>query len=537
MIYGVPRSNATTPLYGETNGARSEHDPVRPAARTKSDLSVALRVLRRGWLPLVLCFVVGGGAALAYSLSRPKLYTASASLWFRDPGFDQKLFGSSYLPPSTDPTTAQNTNVDLSSLTAVAQRTANALGGRASQSLVQSELKAVPEGASSIVQLVATDRDPRMAAAIATTAGRELVAFRKESDQATIERALKQVQSDEGTTSAQLTGAQSSQLRHLAAQLQVLASLQTGNVELIQAASVPSSPSSPTVTRNTAAGLVVGLLIGILAVFTRARLDQRIKDRDDLEELTDLPILAEIPRQPVSHGTDGVKTIPRAQFEAFGLLRANLRYLSVSRDMTSILVTSATPGEGKSTVASGLACAAAGAGVKVLLIEADLRRPSLRNQLSVPDPGSGLSEVITGQARLQDGIVPAHLRAEGALSDITVDVMLSGALPPNPGMLLQSHEMTVLLSWCSDQYDLVVIDTPPVSVVSDAIPLLSQVDSVLVVSSYKTSRRDATSVLFDQLYRLGAPLAGLVANRSRRASGNYEYYHVQTDPTSESVEA
>jgi succinoglycan biosynthesis transport protein ExoP len=482
-----------------------------------TEISSAWRIIRRGLFLVVACTVLAGGAALAFAKTRTKMYTATSALWFRDPGFDQKLFGSTYLPPATDPTTQQNTNVDLSSLPALYTLTAHALGSGITSARVQNELRAIPRGQSSIVDLVATDPNPQLASRIATTAGTQFVAFRQASDRAAIQRAIDAIHSDLAVGSTAASAGQQAQLRRLQDQLEVLSSLQTGDVELIQRATVPTSPSSPQVARDVAAGAVLGLLIGLAAVFARERFDQRIRTRGDLEALSDLPVLGDVPL------TARGGLAPPPQLEAFRLLRAALRYLNVERDVMTVAVVSSIPGEGKTTVASGLAIAAASVGVDVLLIESDLRKPTLAQRLGIPS-ARGLSELLSGQAELGEAIVTAHVQPDDG-APVSFDCILSGAAPPSPAMLLEKPAMEEMLAAVRSQYQLVVIDTAPAGVVSDAIPLCSLVDGVLVVSALNISQRDTTLRVLAQLGHVDAPVLGIVNNRAVGPVGRYRDYY------------
>jgi capsular exopolysaccharide synthesis family protein len=202
------------------------------------------------------------------------------------------------------------------------------------------------------------------------------------------------------------------------------------------------------------------------------------------------------------------------------MLRAHLRYFNIDRDVRTVLVTSAAPGEGKSTVAYNLADAAASMGTKTLLIEADLRRPSLGHGRA---PGRGLGDVLIGACDASTAIqsVAVANGRNGSAHEARLDVLLADGAPPNPAELLESVAMQELLEWSSSQYELVVIDTPPLTVVSDAIPLLRKVDGVLVVSRFGSSTLNAAERLRERLASLGAPTLGVVGNAydDRRGDG------------------
>ena len=205
------------------------------------------------------------------------------------------------------------------------------------------------------------------------------------------------------------------------------------------------------------------------------------------------------------------------------MLRANLRYFDIDREVESVLVTSAAPGDGKTTVAWNLAAAAAGAGGRVLVIEADLRHPGLANSLGLRG-SAGLSTVLAGEATLEATIqeIPVQEQASGR-GLRTVDVLLAGPLPPNPSDLLESDRMRELIADGERTHDLLVIDTPPTSVVSDAIPLIKQVGGVIVVARLAKTTREAALHLHNQLKNLDARVFGIVVNAVGSDAGNYGY--------------
>lgn len=216
------------------------------------------------------------------------------------------------------------------------------------------------------------------------------------------------------------------------------------------------------------------------------------------------------------------------------MIRAHLRYFNVDRQVRTLLVASATPGDGKTTIARHLAGAAASVGSRVLLIEADLRRPTLARQLDAQS-GPGLADVLIGAVSWSEAIQTVDLEkssGEGAHGR-TLDVLGAGAaLPPNPGELVESHAMEALLEQAKSMYDLVVIDTPPLTAVSDAFSLLGKVDGVIIVGRVGRNRRDVAERLHETLSGAGAPLLGVIANgfkSGRRGSyGAYAYDYAYT---------
>jgi capsular exopolysaccharide synthesis family protein len=273
-------------------------------------------------------------------------------------------------------------------------------------------------------------------------------------------------------------------------------------------------------------GGVLGLVLGIGLAFLLDRLDRRMRDPREIEAAFRRPILGVIPKSRALARRENRKdgALPAGDAEAFRMLRANLRYFNVDREIRSVLVTSPAPADGKSTIAWNLASAAAGTGAEVLLIEADLRHPSIARVFAHMDPKRGLTTVLSGYAALEEAIqkVTIHEREYGSSSARVMNVLPAGPLPPNPVDLIESKRMRELVRQAQSDYDLVVIDTPPTSVVSDAIPLVKQVSGVIVVVRLGQSTREAVLHLRDQLEHLGAPTLGVVVNALSR-DGAYGY--------------
>jgi succinoglycan biosynthesis transport protein ExoP len=495
------------------------------------DFHSVVAALRRRLPIIVLCAVVVPAAAVALTWSKDDVYTASASLLFRDPALDQKLFGSSVLESSQDPTREAATNVRLVSLDVVRRRTERRLHGHG----LGGGVSVASDGNSNVVTITATSSSARRAARIANAFANEYIAFRREADRAKIRDAQQLIESELAELRTQQgTEDKVNRLEQRVSELDVLASLQTGNAELVQAATVPTAPTSQSKSRRAMLGLGLGLLLGIGLALLLDRLDRRVRDPDEVEELLDRPVLAAVPRSSaLSRQSLEERPLTQSAAESFRMLRANLRYFNVDKNIRTVLITSAAPGEGKSVVAWNLAATAGGAGAKVLLIEADLRHPNLPRR--PPDAyRTGLSRVLAGQVRPEDAIfgVPAEIRTDGAAGAApTVDVLFAGPLPPNPTDLIESDSMAQLIRQAEGIYDLVVIDTPPTSVVSDAIPLVTQVSGVIVVVRIGMSSRDSVAHLRNQLQNLRAPVLGAVVNGLDTRRDRYGYGYSYTSPS------
>jgi capsular exopolysaccharide synthesis family protein len=505
---GMPRS--TSPSGGGRGGL---------------SLQSTLRVLkRRRWI-VAVCLIALPIAAYLYSHHQTKQYTASASLLFRDPGFDQKLLGSTLFPEGNDPARTAATNQKLVSLGVVALNTARKLGGGLRQADVQGAIDVSEEGNSDLVSVSATSDRPALAASLANTFTQQYIEFRRNADRSKILDAQKQVEQRLAQmTPAEQASTQGQELKKNAEQLAVMASLQTGNAELVQPAERPTSPSSPKTKRNVILGILLGGILGIGLAFLAEQLDRRIKEPEEVEDIFGLPILATIPESRMLSNPDReLQMLPSVEAEAFRMLRTNLRYFNVDREIRSVIVTSSSPQDGKSTVSWNLAAAAARSGSKVLFIEADLRRPSLAHTHTLPTD-NGLSLLLAGAVDIGDATFSAPVsQSATALGLPTLDVIAAGPIPPNPAELIESPRMQELIHRAEEEYDLVVIDTPPVSMVADAVPLMTAASGVVVVTRLRRTRRDVAAKVSEQLRNLGAPVLGVVLNGGAAREGYYGY--------------
>jgi succinoglycan biosynthesis transport protein ExoP len=386
------------------------------------------------------------------------------------------------------------------------------------------------QGESNIVNVSATSTSPALAADIANTYTTQFVSEQQNSNHKYYSSALALVNKQLAALSPrQKAGSAGLALQERAQSLGVLAELQSGTVQLVQAATVPTSPSSPKVTRNTILGVALGLLLGLGVAFLLERFDRRIREPQDLQAIYRLPLLGVVPEsralaRSARRGGGARAALPPSEAEAFQLIRAHLRYFNVDRELHTLLVASPAPGDGKTTIALHLAAAAARVGSTVLLIEADLRDPTVAEQLDLL-PGPGVSDVLIGSVSLWKATQPIDLDQS---SDVgqgpTLDVLVAGApLPPNPAELIESDAMAAVLERAGSTYDLVVIDTPPLTAVSDAFPLLRRVDGVVIVGRVGRNRRDVAEHLHYTLAGAGAPLLGVIANGFKASRGSYGY--------------
>jgi capsular exopolysaccharide synthesis family protein len=290
------------------------------------------------------------------------------------------------------------------------------------------------------------------------------------------------------------------------------------DVSIIDRAVTPTTPITPNTTRNIVLAVLIGLLGGVGLAFVIDQLDVTIKHRDDIEALG-LQSLGSIPRLD-THGQEVYveRDSQGLGGEAFRKLRTSIGFINLESPTRTILVTSPVAQEGKTTTALNLAVAYALGGLRTVLVEADLRRPSLHRVFGMVGT-NGLTTAIVGEVSLTDAIMQTDTR--------NLSVIVAGAIPPNPVELLGSDQMAGLLERLERMFDVVIVDSPPVAPVADPATLAARCGGVvLVVRAGKTDRRrivDTARVL----ERAGGHLLGVVLNFQKPGDTPYEYEYYQ----------
>lgn len=499
--------------------------------------------LRRRWKVLAATLVLLIVAVLVSSVLQEKRYTASATLLFRSTDFAQQLFGTNFLSPSKDPSRDAATNQNLVRLRTVADRTARSLDNGLTGTEIAERVTTEPQGASDLVLVKVTDTIPERAAEIATEFARQFVEFRRGADQRVVQAAVDLVERElAAMSSSQRASSQGQSLQRRRGQLEVLASLQTGNAELVQAAAVPTKASSPRIKRNLVLAAVLGLVLGTGLALLVDRLDQGIRSTRDVEQLLPVPVLAHVPRRGGLSANDSGIHPSSNDLDAFRLLRSHLRYFNVDGQVRTLLVTSAEAGAGKTTVTIGLGLALAQGGDRVVLVEADLRRPALRARLGNTAPREGLAEVLSGELPLSDALTVEEVAISGVPGAVSVNVLGAGLSAPNPAELLESARMRQVLDDLREQFDIVLVDSAPPLMIPDSTPLLRAVDGVVAVCRIGGTKRSGATRLVSYLQSIESPLLGSVVNdipANRRANYGYYYggYETSSDDARRSVQA
>lgn len=473
-------------------------------------LGVLSTLRERWWIPAVAGLAVML-AALGMSLSRPTVYQSEAKVLF---GAASLTAGALDVSQSIDPERDVATNIDIAKAGQVAAAVKEDLRLPESVDEIRSGLEVAAEGNSNILSFFYDDQDPQRAQRLAQSFVDQYKRFRAAAVRETAEP---QIDRYEAQLRSLPTGApERATIQDQLSRLRSLSVLASSDSQIIERASLPVDPISPNPVRDAILGLLVGLTLGSVLALILDLLDKRVKRVEDFEQLYGMRALASIPQVSFSARNQEERALG---FEPYRVLRNAVGFVELTRALNVIMVTSAMPAEGKSTVSLNLARSIALSGQRVVLVECDLRRPSLARALGLQDSSGGLTTALVGRRPVAELLLPvspglAHL-----------SLLPSGPLPPNAAELLRSPRMGTLLSELTADGTRVIIDAPPLLPVADAQGLLDhpQIDGALVVARAAQTTRDEVRrarTVFDQhrLQPMGIVVTGLHEERA------YGYY-------------
>lgn len=535
---------------------------------TKDTSEVSLEeyvsVIRRRWLWILLTPLVLGGLMLFRDLRAEPVYAAQAQLLLRS-DTTSNIFSPS--APPAQPERALQNELRVINSRNVKEEVAKvygepisvrALAGGEDDVVILSATDNTAEGAAEKVNVYAdTYQTVRLSTLIGDLAnGKRIVQqqiddFQTNVDQinaplAELDARILSTSTDDPNYSALInereqlkerTDAQRNEaqnnLNDYQERLQVLQLSErlttTGGIQILNPATVPDAPISPTVARDVVQAVVVGLFVGLALAFIRDQFDDSLRSKVDVERaVRDLPTFGLVPydasrddkRNPKRKPKLSTMTAPlSATAEAYRALRTALQYAALERPLRTIQITSASAGESKTTTLSNLAMAYALSGKRIVVVDCDLRRPELYRFMQV-DGTKGLTSVVLGDHTLDEALQTSPLHPN-------VDVLASGHLPPNPSELLSQERTGKILQALTERYAMVFVDCPPVLPVTDALVLSRYADATLfVVMANRTSRRSARRAT-EMLRQVGAPLLATVISGTtdRDSYGSlYEYY-------------
>ena len=479
--------------------------PMDPEERKDTDPRDFFRVLwRRKWV-ILLCVVLIPLAAYVYSDRLTKTFQSSTIVQVQNTATDAGLYVGQDLPSGSTNTAKIAALVGTSGVADEASR----LMGEPEGSL-RGAITAQDDEDTGFITITATAASGERAAEIANTVAKALRVTRRDAGIKRVDASIANVEKE----LAKLPPGEELQRAQLSERLQGLRALRAAqgeNTQVVEAARVSASPVSPNPKRNAILGFVVALLIAAGAVALAERLDRRLHDSRDVERLTGTPLLAQIP----ASAFPGAAPDPQLPI-VFQTLRDSLTYFNVDQRLASLLVISPLKGDGKTSVSTNLAVAFARAGKQVILVDADLRSPQVATRMGT-GPMPGLSEVISGSTEIQDALV--EIEPFGSY----LRVLPGGSIPPNPSEMLGSARMSTVLAELSEMSDLVLIDTAPVLVVSDAFPLFDQVAGIVGVSRLEQTPREAITRAIEVAASAGGRVLGMVATGAKQPGDGYGY--------------
>jgi len=502
-----------------------------------------IRVIRaRKWI-IIQAVAIVTLTALVVSFLQPKTYEGTALVLISEKGSSASVFGDLLPQLSTQPERAMQTQVQLMQIRPIAEAAIKKLDLQTTPDALLKRVTVVAVGQTNLVKITVTDVDPKNAASIANTLADEYVSSARAAQRASLSEAADEVQkrldqakadilalgerinasgkSDQLAAELQIATGTYTTLAEKLEQLRINERLESGPGRVVSAAVVNVTAVAPKPVRNAVLGVIVGLVFGIGMAFLYEYLDNTIKSTDEAEAIFSAPVLGTVPVDASAKGEQRrlsiVQSPGSSTAEAYRVLRNSLDFINFQHNMHTVLVTSAAPGEGKSTVAANLAVALAQAGNKVVLVSVDFRRPTTEQFFNVNNM-IGLSDVLIGAHSLKAALQKP--------SDEHLLVLTSGKMPPNPSELLGSTKMQEVMKSLEEWGDWVIIDTPPLLAVADAAAVARWSDGVLMVTQAGVSTRDAGKKAMELLTKVGSKITGVVVwglDESKPGAGGYGY--------------
>lgn len=488
--------------------------PDLPSAGTEREtLSAFLEVLRRRWLLIAGVVLACILAAVARYETGTRSYESTASVAFGSTTLTEQALGVSR--GSGDPERDAATNVLIASSRTVAEGVRRTLRSPAAPETLQSAVDVEAAPNANVINITASTSSPIFSARLANAFASQYLATETQQQLDTIDAAQQDLQRQLDALPADSVDRGS--LQESRQRLDELRAIATGGLQIITRASPSFSPSGATLKTTVILGLLVGLALSSALVFLLESLDRRVNSVEAFERSYRLPVLATVPPSAFKHSRADDRG---RSLEPYRILRSALDFVAVTRQLDTLLITSAVPGEGKSTASIDLSHAIALAGRRVVLVELDLRQPSFSHHFAL-DPRRGITTALTGQEELHDLLLQPLPQVPN------LSLLPAGTLPPNPSELLGSPAVSALLADLAADDTMVVIDAPPLNPVADAQVLLNNpaIHAALIVARLGHTTRDQVQRARSILDRHMLQPVGLVVTGVRAPGrSGYEVY-------------
>jgi polysaccharide biosynthesis transport protein len=506
-------------------------------------------VWRRKWV-VIAATVVLTALAVAYSATRTPLYAATSRLMYVEQvDVSNPLSASGYVDPS-------QVQVELASVSSViaspelVKSAADKIhdgGSLASYSVSAAPDDSTGQSGGNTVTVTAVSPSAEVSALAANAYAQAFIDWRRGQEQEAVQKAEKVVQDslDSYTTKESRQTSDYFTLQQRLQDLKILEATATGNFRVLVPAVTPSQPFSPRTKRNAAMGLLGGLVLGTLIAVLLAQFDTRLRTVDEVAGVLGLPVLGRVHRLPAKKVEErplyALSEAHDPAAEAVRKLRGNLEFAGVDGDLDSFFVTSCLQHEGKSLLVCNLALSLAATGGRIVLVDADLRRPQVHKYLGLRN-AVGLSTVLTGRNTLRDALhvvplaptrVPPGMDGDAGVASngrARLHVLTSGLLPPNPGEMIASKAFGALMQDLRASFDLVVVDAPALLAVGDTSSIAKVVGGVIFLVDLARAQRPYIAEAAGQLAQLPCRKLGVVVltpppGKHNRSAAYYYYSH------------
>lgn len=491
-------------------------------------------VKRRKWV-IVQAIVLVPLAAVLFSLSEKSVYQAGAQVLLSDQGLTSALNATPTLANNSPDATSVATQAQLAQVPAIGQRAIALLHLKdITPGQYLAECAVSSSTSTDILGFTCQGTDRRLAARMVNAYAIAYTQYRRQLDTNAIESARRQVSTkiQQLTTSGQ-KGSILTTLEEREQELQTMADLQTSNATVVKTAS-GAAQIAPRTKRNGALALILGLVLGLGLAFLREALDTRVRSAQEIGDRLGLPLLGRVPAPPKRLRADDklvmLEQPSSTPAEAFRVLRTNLEFALLDREIRTVMITSAVEKEGKSTTIANLAVALARGGQRVILVDLDLRRPYLHKFFDL-GTRPGVTQVVLGRASLNDALAlipisnPGRSVREAAgengrgLTRGQLAVMGAGPIPPDPGEFVSSSALSAVLAQLRKVADIVLIDSPPLLHVGDPLVLSAKVDAVVLATRMERLRRPMLGEMRRLLDSSPSPVLGFVVTGAESEAG------------------